>query len=169
MESTATLGSHEDNADGLLRRCHFRPVGTLLAERDGACEAIHTGANLARLSLDFAFWSPFACALFPTCLGFLEGKSVKEVQEKVQLVWWPTYLRAVAVFGPAQMINYSFVPHQHRLLVLQSVGLCWNIYLSYTNNLVNKRLADVKAHHASLDTPLVSPLPLPHLSKDRSP
>lgn len=47
------------------------------------------------------------------------------------------------------------MPAQHRLLVLQSVGLCeciplqvrqrptagWNIFLSYQNNINNKRLA----------------------------
>jgi len=54
------------------------------------------------------------------------------------------------------LINLSFVPHQHRLLVLQSVGLCecatvasltavWNVYLSWLNNFNNRQLVAAQA------------------------
>lgn len=65
--------------------------------------------------------------------------------------WYPTWIKAVCVFGPAQLVNQLFVPFQFRLLLLQSVGLGesretqltpgWNCYLSWYNNVTNKRLA----------------------------
>jgi protein Mpv17 len=70
--------------------------------------------------------------------------------------WFATWQKAVAVFGPTQIINLTLVPPQHRLLLLQSVGLGmsprhssehqtnvqgWNIFLSYQNNRNNKLLA----------------------------
>ncbi|KAK1927763.1 hypothetical protein DB88DRAFT_479165 [Papiliotrema laurentii] len=95
----------------------------------------------ARLVIDSFMWSPFVCALFPSSLGLLEGKSVPEVKRKVQYGWFATWQKAVAVFGPTQIINLTLVPPQHRLLLLQSVGLGWNIFLSYQNNRNNKLLA----------------------------
>ena len=78
--------------------------------------------------------------VFPSSLGLLEGKTIPEVERKVKHVrfadllngnvtsddqsWFPTWQKAVTVFGPTQIINLTLVPPQHRLLVLQSVGLC---------------------------------------------
>ena len=76
---------------------------------------------------------------FPACMGALEGKSVPEIKQKVDRVcllilrfdqvtdeemWFPTWIRAQFVFGPTQIVNYSIIPAEHRLLVLQSVGMC---------------------------------------------
>lgn len=111
----------------------------------GMLERLKLRSKLAtfasRLALDLLLWSPFVCALFPSSLGLLEGKTVPEVQRKVKHSWWPTWQKAVMVFGPAQVVNLTLVPPQHRLLLLQSVGLCWNIFLSYQNNMNNMRLA----------------------------
>ncbi|WWC64484.1 uncharacterized protein I303_107094 [Kwoniella dejecticola CBS 10117] len=96
---------------------------------------------LAKLTLDICIWSPFVTFMFPTCLGLLEGKNVDEVRRKVAHGWFPTWQKAVCVFGPTQVINFSVVPPQHRLLTVQSVGLCWNIFLSWQNNRNNKLLA----------------------------
>ncbi|WRT70143.1 uncharacterized protein IL334_007137 [Kwoniella shivajii] len=94
-----------------------------------------------KLALDTCLWSPFVTFMFPTCLGLLEGKSVEEVRRKVAHGWFPTWQKAVCVFGPTQVINFTLIPLQHRLLTLQSVGLCWNIFLSWQNNKTNKLLA----------------------------
>ncbi|WWC72102.1 uncharacterized protein I206_106062 [Kwoniella pini CBS 10737] len=96
---------------------------------------------LAKLTLDICIWSPFVTFMFPTCLGLLEGKSVNEVRRKVAHGWFPTWQKAVCVFGPTQIINFSIIPTQHRLLTVQSVGLCWNIFLSWQNNRNNKLLS----------------------------
>ncbi|OCF61375.1 hypothetical protein L486_01023 [Kwoniella mangroviensis CBS 10435] len=101
---------------------------------------------VAKLSLDICLWSPFVTFMFPTCLGLLEGKSVDEVRRKVAHGWFPTWQKAVCVFGPTQIINFSLVPTQHRLLTVQSVGLCWNIFLSWQNNRNNKLLAAAQEH-----------------------
>ncbi|ORY35797.1 hypothetical protein BCR39DRAFT_555931 [Naematelia encephala] len=110
------------------------------------------GTLLTRLATDMLIWSPFVCTLFPSSLGFLEGKNLEEVKQKVQMSWFPTYTKALSVFGPTQVINYAFVPVQHRLLLLQGVGLCWNIFLSWQNNLTNHRMAEAALHLAMAST-----------------
>ncbi|KAI9634063.1 uncharacterized protein MKK02DRAFT_38734 [Dioszegia hungarica] len=80
-------------------------------------------------------------SMFPTVQGALEGRRPAEIKRKVEMVWWPTYSKAVCVFGPTQIVNFSLVPVHLRMLALQSVGLCWNIFLSWSNNLNNRQLA----------------------------
>ncbi|EIW67191.1 hypothetical protein M231_04796 [Tremella mesenterica] len=117
----------------------FAPLGHMWLERMNRVKLDSGIRTLSvRMVCDAFLWSPFVCALFPTAVGLLEGKSVPEVRQKVKLMWLPTWTRALCVFGPTQMINYTFVPPQLRLLVLQSVGLCWNIYLSWSNNRHNR-------------------------------
>lgn len=61
--------------------------------------------------------------VFWTANGFLEGKTPSEVKEKVKLAFLPAYTKSVMVFGPTAIVNFAFVPLQHRLLVGQTVGL----------------------------------------------
>ncbi|KGB78800.1 hypothetical protein I307_01704 [Cryptococcus deuterogattii 99/473] len=95
----------------------------------------------SKVILDMTVWSPCVTFMFPTSLGLLEGKSIKEVRHKVAMGWFPTWQKAVCVFGPTQVLNFTLVPAQHRLLFVQSVGTCWNTFLSWQNNRNNKILA----------------------------
>ncbi|BEI87804.1 uncharacterized protein CcaverHIS019_0105220 [Cutaneotrichosporon cavernicola] len=99
----------------------------------------------ARVTLDQVVWGPFIVCLFWTSNGFLEGKTPAEVKAKLDMAFVPVYTKSLMVFGPTALVNFAFVPLQHRLLVGQSVGLGWNTYLSYLNHLNNKRLAAAAA------------------------
>ncbi|KAL7419104.1 hypothetical protein Q5752_005940 [Cryptotrichosporon argae] len=105
----------------------------------------------ARVALDQAAWGPFIVFVFWTTNGFLEGKTPSEVRRKVEHAFLPSWSKAVCVFAPTQIINFTWVPLQHRLLFVQSVGLGWNIYLSYVNNINNRRLAAAAAEVAAAD------------------
>lgn len=61
--------------------------------------------------------------MFWTTNGFLEGKSASEVKAKLEMAFVPVYTKSLMVFGPTALVNFAFVPLQHRLLVGQSVGL----------------------------------------------
>jgi hypothetical protein len=109
-----------------------------------------------RMVLDSFLWSPFVCCreslsnftgrhgktdlvVFPTCIGTMEGKPLKQIKQKIDTVGSPslievneadgqfaftTWVRAQCVFGPTQLMNYTFVPLHLRLLVLQTAGFC---------------------------------------------
>lgn len=49
---------------------------------------------------------------------------MRKVRSLIYQLAPPTWKRALCVFGPTQIINYSFVPAHLRLLLLQSVGFC---------------------------------------------
>ncbi|TXT11178.1 hypothetical protein VHUM_01929 [Vanrija humicola] len=99
----------------------------------------------ARLALDQLIWGPFIVGVFWGSNGVLEGKSPAQVQEKVEHAFVSSYIKSLCVFGPTQVINFAFVPLHHRLAVQQTVGLGWNIWLSYINNVNNRILARASA------------------------
>lgn len=58
------------------------------------------------------------------------GKSVKKVS-----AMYPTFLvNNWLVWPPAVLINYRFIPNQYRVLYANTLGLFWNIYVSYAAN-----------------------------------
>lgn len=130
----------------------FAPLGHVYL---GMMDKVQLGGRirtiLGRVTIDSLLWSPFVCALFPTALGLMEMKSLPEIKRKLEMVWWPTWMRAVCVFGPTQIVNFAFVPAQHRLLLLQCVALCWNIYLSWVNGTTNRRLALIETGKKAAD------------------
>ena len=78
----------------------------------------------------------------------MEFKTPSQISTKVSTVWWPTYSKAICVFAPTQIVNFSIVPPHLRMLVLQQVGLGWNIFLSWSNNRTNKLLQQAWAQQA---------------------
>lgn len=78
----------------------------------------------------------------------MEFKTPSQIYTKVRTVWWPTYSKALCVFAPTQIINFSLVPPHLRMLVLQNVGLGWNIFLSWSNNRTNRLLHQAWAQQA---------------------
>lgn len=97
----------------------------------------------AKVALDIGLWGPFIVGFFWTANGFLEGKTIPQVKEKVRKAYLPAVSKSVLVFGPTQALNFWLVPVQYRMLVTQTVGLGWNTFLSYSNNQSNMVLDQV--------------------------
>lgn len=59
-------------------------------------------ALASKVILDMTVWSPCVTFMFPTSLGLLEGKSIKEVRHKVAMVcspWIVPYLQYLKLFS----------------------------------------------------------------------
>jgi len=50
--------------------------------------------------------------------------------------FWPTLINGYKLWPMVQLVNFYFVPLNHRLLVVNSVALGWNAYLAYVANAV---------------------------------
>jgi hypothetical protein len=61
--------------------------------------------------------------MFFSVMSLMEGHSAHEAVEKVQVGFWPAYVRGAAVFIPTAALTYSVIPLAHRGLFLQAVGL----------------------------------------------
>jgi protein Mpv17 len=72
--------------------------------------------------------------LFFTYMTLMDGGSFGDCATKVRALLWPTLTRHWRVWPWAQMINFSMVPPQFRVLFGNAIAFFWNAYLSYLSN-----------------------------------
>ncbi|KAJ6601635.1 hypothetical protein B0H10DRAFT_361420 [Mycena sp. CBHHK59/15] len=106
----------------LLNRIHFKNP---------------TRGIIYRVWLDQCVLTPGAVIVFFGSMALLEGKP-HEAVPRIGAGYIPTLLRNWAVFVPAQIINFAFVPPHLRFVVVSVVGLFWNTYLSVANAVAKK-------------------------------
>ncbi|KAI0080582.1 hypothetical protein K474DRAFT_1657734 [Panus rudis PR-1116 ss-1] len=119
-----------------------------------------TKAVLYRVYLDQFVFSPGVVAFFFGSMTLLEGKGVSDATERIKEAYVPTLLRNWGVFIPTQVINFAFVPHHLRFVVVGVVSLFWNTYLSSVNA---AKQSEQKSHeHEKIDAveSVVEKLPL---------
>lgn len=112
----------------------FALIGPLLHYWYGFLMTRLPGASMLttvyRVALDQLVFAPFCCipALF-SCALMMEGKT-DQIPSKLKADWAPTVAANLALWVPAQFINFKLVPAQFQVLFANSVGLFWNVYLS---------------------------------------
>ncbi|TPX65732.1 hypothetical protein SpCBS45565_g04971 [Spizellomyces sp. 'palustris'] len=90
-------------------------------------------ATVARMSLDQCLFAPTNLFCFFTAIGFMEGKSWKQIKDKLQQTYIPTLKANFTVWPPVQLVNFYLTPVNYQSLVVNTVALGWNSYLSWTN------------------------------------
>lgn len=86
--------------------------------------------TLARVACDQLLFAPVAIGVFLSSMATMERASVKE---RLDNVWWPA-LKANWMLWPfVQVVNFTFLPLQHRVLFANIVSIGWNCYLSWVN------------------------------------
>ncbi|TGZ78682.1 hypothetical protein EX30DRAFT_133922 [Ascodesmis nigricans] len=91
--------------------------------------------NIARVAADQLIFAPFGTGLFFTVLGLLEGN---DPRKKLEDGYKTALLTNWKIWPAVQLANFSLVPLQHRLLVVNVVSLGWNSYLSWLNTQTNQ-------------------------------
>ncbi|EIW56266.1 uncharacterized protein TRAVEDRAFT_150763 [Trametes versicolor FP-101664 SS1] len=92
-----------------------------------------TRAVAYRVYLDQGVFTPMVVGMFFSSMTLLEGKSVRDVKERIQEAYTPTLIRNWGVFIPTQIINFAVVPPHLRFVTVGVVSLFWNAYLSSVN------------------------------------
>ncbi|KAI9175247.1 Protein required for ethanol metabolism [Blastocladiella emersonii ATCC 22665] len=94
----------------------------------------HPVGNLAaRVALDQFAFSPVSVATFFSVNSLMEGLSVDETRAKLRQNYWTALVNNWKVWIGVQLANFYFVPVNHRLLVVNTVALGWNAYMSTLN------------------------------------
>ena len=73
---------------------------------------------------------PIYLVAFFAVRNTLDGAPLAQTRADVADKLLPTVLAGTAVWVPANLINFSFVPLQHRVLFVNCVGLGWQAYMS---------------------------------------
>ncbi|KAH7001684.1 putative integral membrane protein, Mpv17/PMP22 family [Ilyonectria destructans] len=87
--------------------------------------------TLARVACDQLLFAPVMIGVFLSSMATMEGASVKERLDKT---YWPALSTNWMVWPFVQMINFTFLPLQHRVLFANVVSIGWNSYLSWVNS-----------------------------------
>ncbi|KAJ3311314.1 hypothetical protein HDV04_004122 [Boothiomyces sp. JEL0838] len=70
----------------------------------------------------------------PFSLMFLSYSAIldgKKPIENIQSQFVPIFINGCGVWPIANVVNFRFVPIQHRMIYINLVGIGWNTYLSY--------------------------------------
>lgn len=92
-----------------------------------------------KVGVDQLGFAPLGLPFYFGCMSLLEGKGLGAAQEKIKLQWWDTLKTNWCVWPMFQLINFSLVPVQHRLLAANVVAIFWNTFLSYTNSQITSK------------------------------
>lgn len=90
-----------------------------------------TAQTLARVGCDQIFFAPLATGVFLVSMSVMEGG---DPRHKMETTYWPALKSNWYLWPFAQMVNFSFVPLEHRLLFVNIVAIGWNCWLSFLNN-----------------------------------
>ena len=81
--------------------------------------------------------------------GALEGQSLAENWEKLQLTYWDVLKTNYKVWPAIQLLNFYLVPMHYQSIVVNTVSVGWNAYLSHANKMAIDKLEHI--HHQSAE------------------
>jgi len=88
----------------------------------------------SKVAIDQFFWNPIFGCMFFGFLNFTEGKSVADLQKKLQSDLKTAVMGSWAVWIPAHTVNFAFVPPAQRLLYINTIQIGYNVFLSFLGN-----------------------------------
>ena len=92
-------------------------------------------ANLVKLVIfDQTFNSTVFILCFFSYLDFFNGLGIKESLNKTKGLFLPTLVDNWKLWPLAQVINFTIIPPPYRVFFANIVGLFWNFWLSYIQN-----------------------------------
>ncbi|KAI0160570.1 hypothetical protein GGR57DRAFT_387247 [Xylariaceae sp. FL1272] len=86
---------------------------------------------VARVACDQLIFAPTFIGIFLSSMAVLEGSSPAE---KLSKSYFPTLQTNYLLWPWIQLVNFKFVPLQHRVLAVNVVSIGWNAYLSLANS-----------------------------------
>lgn len=86
---------------------------------------------LARVALDQGVFAPTFIGIFLGSMAVLEDTPP---QDKLEKSYKAALLTNWMIWPFVQVVNFKFVPLQHRVLFVNLISIGWNCYLSYLNS-----------------------------------
>ena len=92
---------------------------------------------VSKVALDQFVWSPIGIAFFFGMQDALQGISVDSSYQKLKLVYWDVLKTNWTIWPAIQFINFYMVPVNYQSVVVNTVAIGWNAYLSRKNSLAD--------------------------------
>ncbi|XP_046441007.1 protein Mpv17-like [Daphnia pulex] len=89
---------------------------------------------LLKVSVDQLLFAPTFLVIFLSTMGTLNGEGPKQISTRVKQDFPEILVTNWKVWPMVQMVNFYFIPLQHRVVVAQFVAVFWNTYLAFVTN-----------------------------------
>ncbi|XP_012264931.1 protein Mpv17 isoform X3 [Athalia rosae] len=100
-------------------------------------------AALKKVLLDQGCFAPFFITVLLTVIGKLQGKDFEGIKRKLKSDYFDILFNNYKLWPMVQLANFYFIRLEYQVLVVQSVAIFWNTYISYRTN------RDVQPHNKS--------------------
>ncbi|CAJ0577635.1 unnamed protein product, partial [Mesorhabditis spiculigera] len=84
-----------------------------------------------RVLVDQLLFGPVFSTCWLTSLRILEGRSWEDNFKLLQRDWWPLWKTGLCFWPIVQLLNFTFVPLNNRVITTNAAGLIWNCYISF--------------------------------------
>ena len=101
------------------------------------CRA-HWIGLISRVALDQLVFAPNAIALFFFVTGALEGHDLITTGTKLKQVYWDVLMSNYTIWPAVQLFNFYFIPLHYQSILVNTISVGWNAYLSRANERANK-------------------------------
>lgn len=89
---------------------------------------------LAKVVADMIIFDPPYLSLFFSFSTVMDGGDFQEVKSKMSQEFKHTYITDIVIWTPIQLINFRYLPVLYQPLLVNSVNVFWNGYLSFVQN-----------------------------------
>ena len=96
-------------------------------------------AILTKVAFDQTFFAIFFLYYIFMAMPLIEGKNLEEAKEGVKEKLWPSLITNWKIWPAVQFLNFYLVPVKFHLLVVNSVAVFWNAYISWMINHSQKK------------------------------
>lgn len=90
---------------------------------------------MKKVACDQLLFAPAFIAVLLTTIGTLQGNDFENLKAKLKNEYLEILINNYKVWPMVQLVNFYFTPLQYQVLVVQSVALLWNTYISYRTKL----------------------------------
>ena len=88
-------------------------------------------AAASKMLLDQSLFLPPYIIVFIVIMSVLRLEDRTEIKSKVERDFKPILTTSYRLWPAVQMLNFYYVPLQHRIMVMNVVGLMWNTYIAW--------------------------------------